>query len=143
MKRTASSAAAATWLLPSLAAAQGAGSPLPGGTAAVAQLAFSLLVVVALIVAFAWVARRMRLAPQGGSGALRILAQVPVGPRERIVLLAVGERQALVGVTGTGITSLALLDGEVVPAGGQAGPPGQEPALAERMRAALARRGGS
>jgi flagellar protein FliO/FliZ len=125
--------------LPPLAAAQ-ATAPVPGGAAALAQLALSLLIVVALIVAFAWLARRMRLAPQGGGGALRVLAQVPVGPRERVVLLAVGDRQALVGVTSAGITSLALLDGEIaVPGGSGAG--ATESPLAGRMRSMLERRG--
>lgn len=134
-------ASGAAWLLPTAAAAEAAGT-VPGGAATFAQLALSLGLVVVLILAFAWLARRLRLAPQGGSGALRILAQVPVGPRERIVLLAVGERQALVGVTGAGITSLALLDEEVVARGGEAASPGREPPLAERMRAMLERRGG-
>ncbi len=123
-----------------VAAAQSAGA-LPGGAAALGQLAVSLLLVVGLIVAFAWLARRMRIAPQGAAGTLRVLAQVPVGPRERVVLLAVGDRQALVGVTSAGVTSLALLDAEVEVGGGGPGGPGAETALAERMRAMLARRG--
>jgi flagellar protein FliO/FliZ len=132
-------AAAAAALLPSLAAAQGA-PPVPGGAAALAQLAVSLVVVVALIVAIAWMARRLRLAPQGAAGALRVLAQVPVGPRERVVLLAVGDRQALVGVSGAGITSLALLGEDVsLPPGTPAAPAG-EATLAERMRAVLEKR---
>lgn len=128
--------AAAGAALAPLAAAQ-ATAPVPGGAAALAQLGVSLLLVVALIVVFAWLARRMRLAPQGAAGALRVVAQVAVGPRERVVLLAVGDRQALVGVTSAGVTSLALLDGEArLPVGA----PDGEPALAERMRAMLARR---
>lgn len=127
-------------LQPSLAAAQGAG-PMPAGAAALAQLAFSLLVVVALIIAFAWLARRLRITPQGAGGALRVLAQVPVGPRERVVLLAVGDRQALVGVSGAGITSLSLLDSEVTLTGAPPVAPAAEAPLAERMRAMLDKRG--
>lgn len=141
-RRLPPAAVLASLLPPGTAAAQTAGA-VPGGAATLAQLVLSLGIVVVLIFAFAWLARRLRLAPQGGGGALRILAQVAVGPRERIVLLAVGDRQALVGVTGAGITSLALLDDAVaLPGGGQPSSPGREPPLAERMRAMLERRGG-
>ncbi|MBS0395142.1 MAG: flagellar biosynthetic protein FliO, partial [Proteobacteria bacterium] len=75
-----------------------------------AQVAVSLLLIVAVIVALAWLATRLRLTPRAASSALRILADVPVGPKERVVLLKVGDAQALVGVGADGVRSLALLD---------------------------------
>lgn len=140
MRGAAPVAAALAGLLPGAAVAQSAAPPLPGGTGALAQLALSLAVVVALIVALAWLARRLRIAPAGGEGALRVLAQLPVGPRERVLLLAVGDRQALVGVSSAGVTSLALLDARVEAVARPAAPAG-EPPLAERVRAMLDRGG--
>ncbi|MCU0976227.1 MAG: flagellar biosynthetic protein FliO [Steroidobacteraceae bacterium] len=140
MRLAVPAAAVAPGLLPALAMAQGA-APIPAGGAAVVQLALSLAVVVGLIFAFAWLARRLRVAPLGAAGAIRVLAQVPVGPRERVVLLAVGDRQALVGVSGSGITALTLLEGEVTLAGSGPGAAAGDVPLAERMRAMLEKRG--
>jgi flagellar protein FliO/FliZ len=74
-----------------------------------AQVAASLLLIVGVIVALAWLATRLRLTPRAASSALKILADVPVGPKERVVLLKVGDGQALVGVGADGVRSLGLL----------------------------------
>ncbi|HET8692835.1 MAG TPA: flagellar biosynthetic protein FliO [Steroidobacteraceae bacterium] len=79
----------------------------------IAQLLSSTLLVAALIVLLAWVAKRLRWRPRPGDGRLEVLAEFAVGGRERILLLRVGDRQALVGVgTGT-LTSLQLLESPV------------------------------
>ncbi|MBS0373658.1 MAG: flagellar biosynthetic protein FliO [Proteobacteria bacterium] len=95
------------------AAAFGAAPPAPVAPVAAAsgfaQVAASLLLIVGVIVALAWLATRLRLTPRAASSALRILADVPVGPKERVVLLKVGDGQALVGVGADGVRSLELL----------------------------------
>jgi flagellar protein FliO/FliZ len=86
----------------------------------IAQLLSSTLLVAALIVLLAWVAKRLRWQPRPGDGRFEVLAEFAVGGRERILLLRVGDRQALVGVgTGT-ITSLQLLEASVEPGPGAA-----------------------
>jgi flagellar protein FliO/FliZ len=81
-------------------------SPVAGMLQVLLSLAFILLVIVAL----AWLATRLRLTPRTASGALKVLADVPVGPKERVVLLKVGDAQALVGVGADGVRALTLLD---------------------------------
>ena len=81
-----------------------------------------VLAVIVLILYFAYFATRwigMRSVPGGagtlrapGAGDLRILGQLGVGRNERLVLVRLGERCYLLGVTEHQITLLRELDGE-------------------------------
>lgn len=73
------------------------------------QTSISLLLVLGVILGLAWVARRLKLAPLNRSADLAVLAEVSVGVKERVVLLKVGDAQALVGVGADGVRSLSLL----------------------------------
>ena len=91
----------------------------------IAQLLSSTLLVAGLIFVLAWIAKRVRWQPRSAEGRLEVLAEFVIGSRERILLLRVGDRQALVGVGTGAITSLQLLDSPVAvepraaaPAGG-------------------------
>jgi flagellar biosynthetic protein FliO len=66
-----------------------------------------LLVVATLLAAFYLLRRRFGLATR--EGPLRVAQVIAVGPRERIVLLDLDDRQLLVGVTSAQITRLATL----------------------------------
>ena len=84
-----------------------------------------VLLITILILYFAYVATRWigthglpggAALPAGGSGKLRILAQLGVGRNERLVLVRMGERCYLLGVTEHQITLLRELDdGEAEP----------------------------
>ncbi len=63
------------------------------------KLTGGLLIVVAIIFFIAWMLKRLNLTQQSQSGILRIVAGLPVGTRDRIVLLQVGEEQILVGLS--------------------------------------------
>jgi flagellar protein FliO/FliZ len=126
------------WLAAAAAQAEAPAPVMPAAGAATAQVALSLLVVLALVGALAWLARRLRFAPHRSDGDLRVLADLALGPRERLVLLQVGDRQALVGVSGAGIASVQLLEEAVTLGPAAAGAPA---AVAERMRALLQGRG--
>jgi flagellar protein FliO/FliZ len=118
---------------PLATAAAAATVPAAGTAAGIAQVAASLLLIVAVIGALAWLATRLRLTPRAASSGLTILAGVAVGPKERVVLLKVGDAQALVGVGADGIRSLALLD-RIVELPAEATQPG---AFAERLKGLL------
>ena len=102
----------------------------PGAAAGFAQVAASLVLIVGVIIALAWLATRLRLTPRAASSGLKVLADVAVGPKERVVLLKVGDGQALVGVGADGIRPLALLE-RAVALPPEAASPG---AFAERLR---------
>lgn len=103
--------AAAVALLAAGAAQAAAPTPaVPSPTAGLVQVLVSLVFILLVIVALAWLATRLRLTPRSASTALKVLADVPVGTKERVVLVKVGDAQALVGVGPDGVRSLQLLD---------------------------------
>ena len=92
----------------------------PAGTA---QLVGSLLVVLGLIVVLGWLSRRLhRLAPGTRQRALRLVDALPVGARERIVLVEVGGQQLLVGLAPGRVQTLHVLDTPIVPTADAATP---------------------
>ncbi|MGF1699372.1 flagellar biosynthetic protein FliO [Photobacterium makurazakiensis] len=77
----------------------------------IASTVASLVLVVAVILFLAWLLKRMKFpGVQSNDSSLRVLRQLPVGQRERIVLLQVGDEQMLVGVTQQNISLLGKLD---------------------------------
>lgn len=73
------------------------------------QLTLGMLVVLAILGGLAWLMRRSGRFGTGMSGALRVLGGVPMGSRERIVLLQVGDQQLLIGVAPGRIQTLHVL----------------------------------
>ncbi len=70
----------------------------------------ALVLVVGLIVALGWFARRMPGIGGASNPALRVLGSLSLGPRERVVVVAVGDTQLLVGTGATGTRVLHTLD---------------------------------
>ena len=124
MTRTALAVAGLVLLPPAAHAVAEASEPQ-----VVAQLLGSTLFVVALIFVLAWVAKRMRWQPRSTDGSLEVLAEFAIGTRERVVLLRVGDRQALIGVGAGAISSLQLLE---TPVPLEAGAPPTAQTLVER-----------
>ncbi|TWI08018.1 flagellar biosynthetic protein FliO [Aerolutibacter ruishenii] len=85
-----------------------ASAPSNAGTAASAVLA--LLLVVGLILLLAWLAKRMPGLTGTTHPGLRVLGSVALGPRDRVVLVEVGQTQLLVGVGAGGPRTLHTLD---------------------------------
>nr|WP_087021624.1 flagellar biosynthetic protein FliO [Thaumasiovibrio subtropicus] len=77
----------------------------------IATTLLSLVMVIALIFLLAWLMKRMRL-PQiaGHQGPLRVVKQLPLGQKERVVVVDVNGEQVLLGVTANNITLLKSLD---------------------------------
>lgn len=81
----------------------------------------ALVLVVVVILGLAWLLKRMKLPGiQGGDSTMKIIRQLPVGQRERIVLLQVGDEQMLVGITPQNISLISKLE-HPLPAGEGAG----------------------
>lgn len=71
---------------------------------------FSLVLVVGLILALGWLARRMPGLQRGaGNSGLKVVASVALGPRERAVVVDVGGTQLLLGVGQGGVRALHTL----------------------------------
>ena len=81
------------------------------------RLAFGMLAVVVLIFALAWAVRRSSLFQgfqRDADNAIKVQAQLSVGPKERVLLIDVEGRKMLIGVAPGYITRL---DGSGLPAG--------------------------
>jgi flagellar protein FliO/FliZ len=68
------------------------------------QVLFALLIVLAAIGAFAWLMRRFGPGHGSAGGLLRVVGGVMVGPKERLVVVEVGETWLLLGVAGSSVT---------------------------------------
>ena len=117
-------------------------APSPLSIGSIAQLTFSLALIVGLIVGLSWLLKRLRIAGPRGNGAIVILDQLAVSPRDRIVLVGIGAAQVLVGVGAGGVVALTPLATPLVAVAGD-GPAGGGAAgsFAEKMRDLLARQG--
>jgi flagellar protein FliO/FliZ len=87
-----------------------AATAAPSGIASLGQVTLALGLVLALIFVAAWLMRRLRGFGKTGTGALDIIADLPVGQKERAVLIRVGTQQVLIGVAPGRVTTLHVLD---------------------------------
>jgi flagellar protein FliO/FliZ len=92
------------------AAPQAVSTPTAPTAGGLAQVTFALLLVLVAIFAVAWVARRMRGFNNRVGDAIDVLADIPLGQKERAVLLKVGQKQILVGVAPGRVNTLHVLE---------------------------------
>jgi flagellar protein FliO/FliZ len=116
----------------------------PLSVSSVAQLTLSLVAIVALIFALSWALKRFKLAGPRGRGEISVIDELAVGPRERIMLIRVGQSQVLVGVGAGGLVGLTPLTTPIVQSLSSV-PSGAPPApvFAERLREFMKRPGGA
>lgn len=88
------------------------------------QLVLGLLLVLGLIFFLAWLLRRVQQAGPAGKGqVIELIGSRALGPRDRLVLVQVGNEQILLGLTPGTITALHVLKEPVqVPSGEPATP---------------------
>jgi flagellar protein FliO/FliZ len=96
----------------------------PVSLATLAETAFGLIIVLGFIVLLAWLIKRTNQLQTSANGKLKIIAGLPLGTRERIVLVEVGKEQILVGVTAQQIQTLHVLK-EPINSDDAATPPSQ------------------
>lgn len=91
-------------MLPAMAGA--ADGAAPGPVAGMLQMLAALAVVVAALGGVAWLLRRYARPAAGKAGLLRVIGSQSLGPRERLVVVEVGEFWLVLGVTGQAINAL-------------------------------------
>ncbi len=67
-------------------------------TGGIVQIILSLLLVLATIVAVAWMLKRMNIAQQRTGNQLKMLGGISIGQRERIVLVEIHDTWLVIGV---------------------------------------------
>lgn len=91
----------------------GAVSPDPVSMDMLIQLIVGLLAVLAVIVAVAWFMRRFGKLNFNAGRNIKVLEGMSIGQRERVVLMQVGEKQLLVGITPGRMETLLVLDEKI------------------------------
>jgi flagellar protein FliO/FliZ len=100
--------------------ANAAGAPVPApdalGAGSVLQLTLSLAAVIGAIFGLGWLLRRLHGLPGSTHRALRVIATLPVGTRDRIAIIQAGSTQVLIGVSPGRIQTLHVLEHPVAEA---------------------------
>jgi len=82
---------------------------LPTAGAALFQGLLGLLAVFAALAVFFWLLRRFSPGQTGAQGAVKVVGGVMLGPRERLVVVEVGDTWLLLGVGGGQVNTLHIL----------------------------------
>ncbi|MGH1409312.1 MAG: flagellar biosynthetic protein FliO [Aeromonas sp.] len=70
----------------------------------------SSLMVIGLILVLGFLLKKSKLATAMGGGQMRVIASLPVGYKEKLMVVKVGEQQLLVGVTPQQVNFLYRLE---------------------------------
>lgn len=100
----------------------------------IASLGISLVVVIAAILFVGWIYSRVRVGGGSGADVIDVVASRALGPKERMMIIQVADRQLLVGMTASQMQTLHVFDTPVIPK--QSSRP--QTGFAGRLRAALA-----
>ncbi len=87
-----------------------ANSPPIGSGGHLLNVTLGLLLVIGLIFGLSWFVKRFSQGNLSGTSHLKIIATMPLGTRERIVLIDAGGQQLLLGITPTHINTLHTFD---------------------------------
>lgn len=69
----------------------------------------SLVAVLAVVGALAWITQRLRNGGRMQTGLIQVVSGISLGSREKVVLLRVGDEEILVGVSPSGMSPLHVL----------------------------------
>ncbi len=97
-----------------------------------------LLIVLAALAVFFWFLRRFSPGQSGAQGAVKVVGGVMLGPRERLVVVEVGDTWLLLGVGGGQVNTLHTLPRPAgyVPVAGE-----PLPGFADKLKDLLQKRG--
>jgi flagellar protein FliO/FliZ len=68
-----------------------------------------LVVVIVVLIAALWLLKRFQTGMRTPNGPMRVLATLSLAPRERLLLVQVGEQQLLLGSSAQGLACLHVL----------------------------------
>lgn len=115
-----------------------ASSPMASSPMVIAQVLIGLAVVTALILVFAWLAKRIGYGGFLPQKNMRVISCLMLGHREKAVLVQVGDTQMLLGVAPGRVSMLHTFEQAVVDPGGEgegnASPSGQHHKMSDFSR---------
>jgi flagellar protein FliO/FliZ len=130
----------AAFLFPSAVRAADAVPPAPtfqsavpdlGGSAL--QMVLGLIVVLALLLGALWLLKRLSQPRGAAAGLMRVVAGVAIGPRERVVILELGNSWLVLGVAPGQVTTLAEIPRQELPPSAQLPAAGEFPAWLKHL----------
>jgi flagellar protein FliO/FliZ len=119
------------------AAPQVIGQPAAPSVTGLGQVTLALVIVLGAVFAVAWVVRRMRGFGNRVGSAIDVIADIPLGQKERAVLLKVGQTQILVGVAPGQVNTLHVLTEPIDLTKPAAGPTDGRPSFKSLMMRSL------
>jgi len=103
-------------------------APVISSGASLAQAGLGLFAVIALILAMAWVARRVGLVRHGsGNASMKVVGSLMLGPRQRVVTVEVGDTWLVLGVSPNEIRPLHTLAARPDTGAPDSSQPGSQP----------------
>ncbi len=109
----------------------------PSAGMSMVKVLLGLLVVLALLVGFAWCMKKIGLNQLNQQAVAKVVGGVSVGHRERVVVVEVANRWLVVGVSASQVTHLANLDPIENPISTNDKPHMSQPAFTEWLQKAI------
>ena len=101
---------AAAWAADSQPFAAPQATALPtSGAGSLIQVTMALGIVLAAVFGAAWLMQRLKTLGGGRSGSIKVITSVALGPKERAVLVQLGNQQLLLGVAPGQVNTLHVL----------------------------------
>ena len=101
------------------------------------SLGLSMIIIIGAVVALGWLYSRMRFVGGGAANVINVIATRGLGPKERLLLIEVGDQQLLVGMTASSVQTLHTFEHPVVAGRTTAKGPDSALGFADRLRAAV------
>lgn len=120
------------------AIAQTAAAPAPSASlgGSFLQMLFGLALVLGLLFAGVWFLKKLTGNPGANANIARVVGATPIGGRERIVIVELGQTWLVLGVTPSSINTLAEMPRQPLPPGTRMATPN----LADWLRNSMNRR---
>jgi flagellar protein FliO/FliZ len=114
-------------------------NPPPRGISSTEIMAWGggLLIVLGVFFLCVWCVRKLGNLNVSGAGQMRMIGGLSLGMRERVILLQVGKKQLVLGVTPGRIEALLVLEGDNCLQKGEPKSPNTDPGFAQKLAQTL------
>lgn len=87
---------------------------IPNSQDQIIEVSIALALVLAMIYSIAWFVKRKQVVQGFTNIPMKTIGAIPMGVKEKIILIEVGGKQLLLGVTASNINTLATFDEPIV-----------------------------